>query len=316
MRLHARAIAASSLAALVASCTSLGLGDDPWGGQEEPAIASDPFGPSGDYPVVIGSPYTIGSITYTPDDALNYDAVGYAIADEAGTLGVSASHHTLPLPSYVEVTELDEGRTILVRVERRGPMGSNDLVALSPAAMAQLGITGTTPVRVRRVNPPESERTLLRSDEEASMRMETPGGLLTVLRRKLPAASDAAGIRPEEVPEPRITPTPIPSAAPRPAPMPGPAVTPEPLPDISPTPEPSPEPAEPVATTGYFVQAGAYSERESADRVAAKINGTVYPAGRLWRVRTGPFASAAEAERDLARVRAAGYSDARVVFED
>ena len=309
MRLHAKAIAASSLAALLASCTSLGLGDGGWTAEAEPAVASDPYGPAGDYPVVLGPSYTVGSVTYTPDDALNYDAVGYAIADDPGTLGVSAAHHTLPLPSYVEVTELNEGRTILVRVERRGPMESNDLLALSPAAMAQLGISGTTPVRVRRVNPPETERTLLRSDDTASMRMETPSGLLTVLRRKLPPAPSAAAIRPEEVPEPVGLPTPSPD------PVPSPSAT--PTPEASPIPEPATEPMTVTpASSGYFVQAGAYSERESADRVAAAIDGKVYPAGRLWRVRSGPFASAAEAERDLARVRAAGYRDARVVFED
>lgn len=289
MRLHVKGIAALSLAALAAGCASSGYEDDAYSTTAGTSGASDPYGPAGDYPVVLGPSYTVGGVTYTPDDALNYDEVGYAIPDVSGTLGISGAHHTLPLPSYVEVTELNEGKTILVRIERRGPMTNNQLLALSPAAMAQLGISGATPVRVRRVNPPEQERALLRADQSAPMRIETPEGLLTVLRRNLPAAPTASAIRPEEVPPP--------------------------APGASPTPAPAPSPA-PVATSGYFVQAGAYSERARADRVAAQIDGRVYAAGRLWRVRSGPFASAAEAERDLARVRAAGFRDARVVFED
>src|SRR5690606_15955556 len=63
-------------------------------------------GPQADYPVVIGDPYRIGNVAYTPEDVLNYDEVGYLAAGDAEGRGISASHHTLPLPSYVEVTSL------------------------------------------------------------------------------------------------------------------------------------------------------------------------------------------------------------------
>ncbi len=301
MRLHARIFAIPLTATLVAGCAALGVGDDYVGAQSPGAYAqggvADPAGPAGDYPVVLGPSYTIGEVTYRPDDALNYDEVGYAVRDSSAGPGVTASHHTLPLPSYIEVTELNEGRTALVRVERRGPMASNDLLALSPDAMAQLGISGTPPVRVRRVNPPELERAKLRAGAPTPMRIETPQGLLTVLRRKLPEAPVAGSIRPTLVPSPAVAPSPKPTATPAPAPM----ATPTPV---------------PAATTGYFVQAGAYSEKSRADRVAVQIDAEVYPAGRLWRVRSGPFATAAEANRDLARIRAAGFRDARVVRED
>ncbi len=293
MKLRARILVVSATAILLAGCATLGMEDDYLGDApvsvDDPAAWTDSGGPAGDYPVVIGTPYTIGGVTYRPDDALNYDEVGYVIADLDSGPGVTASHHTLPLPSYVEVTELGGGRTALVRVERRGPMASNNLLALSPEAMSQLGISGTTPVRVRRVNPPEIERARLRMDERAPLRIETPQGLLTVLRRRLPDAPSIVSIRPTPVPSPTIAPTPLPS------------------------PTPAPEPA---ATTGYFVQAGAYSGKSRADRVAARIDAKVYPVGRLWRVRSGPFGTVDEANRDLARIRAAGFGDARVVRED
>jgi len=148
-------------------------------------------GPRADYPVVVGEPYSIAGVEYVPSDTLNYDHVGYVTMDQ-GAMGYSGGHHTLPIPSYVEVTSLDTGRTILVRLERRGPMSSNHLISLAPAALAQLGASAETPVRVRRVNPPEAERFALRAGEPASLRMETPQSLLTVLQRRLPADGGAS----------------------------------------------------------------------------------------------------------------------------
>ena len=134
-----------------------------------PAVARDKLppapatGPAADYPMVLGAPFTIDGVTYTPADTLNYDKVGYAVVDPALGQGISVAHRTLPLPSYAEITSLRTGRTILVRVERRGPMSGNAMIALSPGAAEQLG-TGDplTPIRIRRVNPPEPERALLR----------------------------------------------------------------------------------------------------------------------------------------------------------
>jgi rare lipoprotein A len=217
-------------------------------------------GPQADYPVVLGEPYTVGDVTYTPEDVLNYDEVGYLAADSGN--GVTAAHHTLPLPSYAEVTSLDTGRTILVRVERRGPMDGAGLLAVSPAALEQLEASPGAPVRVRRVNPLEEQRALLRAGGPAQPRMDTPMPLVEVLRRKLP---DLA----------------VPALATAPA-----------LPAIA---EPAP------------------STEERAQRAAQALGGTVMPSGRYFRVRTGPFATRAEAEASLAKVRAAGYSDARIL---
>lgn len=70
---------------------------------------------------------------------------------------VSAAHRTLPLPSWVEVTNLANGRSLLVRVNDRGPFHDPDrrIIDLSYAAAVQLGIdrSGTAPVRVRAVEP-------------------------------------------------------------------------------------------------------------------------------------------------------------------
>lgn len=328
------------LFAALSSCGMLGGHD---------AVLSDALpaapartGPAADYPVVVGNPYQVDGTLYTPVDTLNYDEVGYATLDEAGGDTVSAAHHTLPLPSYVEVTSLTTGRTILVRVERRGPMDGNDLIALSPGAAAQLGDAARAPVRVRRVNPPEPERAALRLGGRAPDRIETPETLLAVLRRKLPGEGSAALAQAKPAPElpaaiatpappssvsvaaglPTLAPTsaspalpPLASLAAASTPVKQPphiaAATPAPEPKAQPKPQPKAEP--PVAPKGaYVVQAGAFSTADRARKVANAIGGSVSRSGKLFRVRTGPFGSRTQAEGSLAKVKAAGYSDARI----
>lgn len=256
--------------------------------------------------MVLGAPFVVDGVTYTPADTLNYDSVGYAeVADGAG---ISGAHRTLPLPSYVEVTSLETGRTILVRLTQRGPMSGGDLVSLSAGAWAQLGAAqgSRLPVRVRRVNPPEAERALLRAGSQAPVRMDTPPGLLSALKRKL-------GIVPVATPIPTaaepVLPKPEPKAAAKTAPV---RVEP---PVVKTTPKPATPKAEPAAapSKGLYVQVGAYSTRARAEAAAKATGGTVSAAGKLWRVRVGPHKDRGQADAALAKVRADGYADARVV---
>jgi len=263
-------------------------------------------GPQADYPVVIGESYSIAGTEYVPADVLNYDEVGYVAADTAGGSGVSGSHHTLPLPSYVEVTSLDTGRTALVRLERRGPMTGHELIALSPGALAQLEIAAGAPVRVRRVNPPEERRALLRAGQQAPLRMDTPMPLVEVLRRKLPATAPvtvraAIAAPPLEVPSDAAQQQPVLASSEPPA-----------LPPIETPSTPAPAPRATTVDSGFVVQAAAFSTAERAERAAKALGGEVSRAGRYYRVRTGPFATRSEAEASLAKVRAAGYTDARI----
>lgn len=181
----------------LSACGVLGGGSHDSGLASASDVPSDPAqranGPAADYPILVGEPYRVGDVEYVPTETLNYDHVGYITTDQ-GAMGYSGAHHTLPIPSYAEVTSLETGRTILIRLNRRGPMSSNHLVALSPAAMAQLGAGPEAPVRMRRVNPPEAQRFMLRAGEAAPLRMDTPNSLLTVLQRRLPQ-SGAASLR-------------------------------------------------------------------------------------------------------------------------
>lgn len=263
-------------------------------------------GPAADYPMVIGEPFVIDGITHTPNDRLNYDAVGYAALGEQGGSSVSVAHRTMPLPSYLEVTALDSGKTILVRVERRGPMTNARLVELSPGAAAQLGIGGNprAPVRIRRVNPPENERAALRSGQAAPTRMETPKSLLAVLTRKLDQQNGVILSPPAATPAvttPAKPPAPLRPAVIKPAAAAAAVGTPKPAASAVP------------GAQGLLVQVAAFSTQDRAKSVAAKLGAQVSGGGRIWRVRMGPFANTAEAQAALAKARAAGYSDARIL---
>jgi rare lipoprotein A len=291
MRLPDKACVAAVASLLLAGCIS-----GPVQARQAPGpIAS---GPQEDYPVVVGDPFTVDGVTYIPQDVLNYDAVGQALAGEVQAAGVAGAHRTLPLPSYVEVTHLETGRTILVRLTERGPMQGNALIALSPSAANELGLSGqpSAPVRVRRVNPPEVERAKLRAGEPVPARMDTPPALLTVLKRKL--ANETVGT------PAALTPAPVSTAAspldPEPVAVPvAPAV-----PDRQATAAP--------ATKGTFVQLGAFSSEANARKAAASVDGHVTKTGKFWVARMGPFATKAEADGALAKARAAGYGDAMV----
>lgn len=308
----------------------VGCGGPGNGGGAALASAPAPIGPAADYPIVVGAPYTVAGVTYTPADVWNYDEVGYVSLDSAGGNAISGANHVLPLPSYAEVTSLETGRTILVRIERRGPMGSHDVVALSPGAAQQLGVAAGTPVRVRRVNPQEPERAALRAGKPAPDRMDTPMSLVNVLKLKLPSGGPPASLAlPKELPSagvdvspklanteppaPALVQSPPVTAAPKPAPQQ--VVAKPPAAQVAPKPPAAKPPATKPATRGFVVQAGAFSTKERAEKVAKALGGQVSKSGSLYRVRTGPFPTRNAADASLAKVKAAGYSDARIYSE-
>ncbi len=113
-------------------------------------------------------PYEVGGVRYTPSAQPHYDKTGLAswygqqgryhtTADgEAFNMDVaSAAHTTLPLPSVVEVTNLDNGRRIRVRVNDRGPFAGGRIIDLSRQGAKDLGFydKGMARVRVRYLGP-------------------------------------------------------------------------------------------------------------------------------------------------------------------
>ena len=68
---------------------------------------------------------------------------------------MTAAHKTLPLPTYVRVTHLENGRSVIVKVNDRGPFHDNRLIDLSYSAAKKLGVTakGTGAVEIEAINP-------------------------------------------------------------------------------------------------------------------------------------------------------------------
>lgn len=114
----------------------------------------------------IGKPYEVNGTWYYPRSNPHYDEVGMASwygrdgaitanGEQYGSSKLTAAHTTLPLPSYVYVTNLANSRTILVRVNDRGPFIAGRIVDLSRAAAEAIGVhsTGVARVRVRYAGP-------------------------------------------------------------------------------------------------------------------------------------------------------------------
>ncbi len=171
---------AVSLAALTMACSN-GGGNTPsrgvssGGGLNRPAFTEEEYGVStsprvagsgsirkGGGSFKLGSPYKVAGRWYVPREEPGYDRAGVAswygddfhgrrtangeIFDKSG---LTAAHPTLPLPSYAYVTNIDTGRTILVRVNDRGPYVSDRLIDLSRASARALGYENQGRARVR-----------------------------------------------------------------------------------------------------------------------------------------------------------------------
>jgi len=296
-RLGAVALAGASLAA----CASV----TPRYAVREPA-AGPPVGGGQGYKT--GAPYQVGGIWYFPHEQPDYDQTGVASwYGDAFNLRPtadgeifdkdlpSAAHTTLPLPSLVEVTNLDNGRKLVVRVNDRGPFVGGRIIDLSHEAARRLGYdrAGLARVRVRYVGPAP-----LRGEET-----------LRYARAQVPARA-----------------APAPQAAPASTPLvkpPAPVMVAElkPLPAPIPAPPPAADAPPAAAPGGFKVQAGAFASAENAqraaDRLAAAGHAAVEPISRggvtLWRVVLDGAADEDAAEALREKAAGIGFADARVI---
>lgn len=151
------------LAIVVAGGCSSGGPDPKLGVSASPRVygANDRIPKGGGF-YKVGRPYSVGGRWYTPRDQPGLDEVGIASWYGDDFHGrktangeiydmnrMSAAHPTLPLPTYAYVTNLDNGRTVLVRVNDRGPYVGNRVIDLSRAAAQALGTKGQGLGRVR-----------------------------------------------------------------------------------------------------------------------------------------------------------------------
>lgn len=110
----------------------------------------------------IGSPYKVEDVQYIPGEDLSYNQTGVAgiIPMELNGSKTSdgetfdsnqmvATSKTLPLPSIVKVTNLDNGNAVVVRVNNRGPFVNTRIMDLSSAAAEKIGLKGTAKVQIQ-----------------------------------------------------------------------------------------------------------------------------------------------------------------------
>ncbi len=157
-------IVAASL--FLANCKTTGV-DPKYGVTVSPRKYNDGDEiPKGNGRYHIGKPYVIAGVTYYPEENPNYRASGIASwygdafhgrltsnGEVFDMRSVTAAHPTLPLPSYVRVTNLTNGRSLVVRVNDRGPFHANRVIDVSVRAADLLGFKhkGTERVRVEYV---------------------------------------------------------------------------------------------------------------------------------------------------------------------
>ncbi|WP_031337959.1 septal ring lytic transglycosylase RlpA family protein [Rhodopseudomonas sp. B29] len=170
LRQAARAVAVAGACLALANCAQNGQFsrvDPKYGVSSSPRVVG--FGepvPKGGGTYRVGKPYVVGGRVYVPEEDVNYRAEGLASwygDDFHGRLtangevfdmaSLSAAHPTLPIPSYARVTNLSNGRSLIVRINDRGPYHGNRLIDVSNKAAELLDFKrkGTARVRVEYV---------------------------------------------------------------------------------------------------------------------------------------------------------------------
>jgi rare lipoprotein A len=206
--------------------------------------------------------------------------------------GMTAAHKTLPLPAYVSVTNLQNGRSVVVRVNDRGPFVGNRIIDLSYTAASRLDMlrNGTAMVEVRALDSPPT--------------VPNPGTTLLSAAQASPSSGQAGA----------AASTGAVSAGAATAPGTSGAATPE-----------SGSAPSAAVRTVLFVQAGAFADPANAEHLAAKLRGGGYGkifvrddliAGRkMYRVRIGPVPDVPEFDRIVAALERSGVHDAHLALD-
>jgi rare lipoprotein A len=163
----ARGAVAVAACLFLANCASsgkfAGRVDPRYGVSSSPRVVAfgDPV-PKGGGTYRVGKPYTVGGRVYVPEEDVNYREEGLASwygDDFHGRLtangevfdmaSLTAAHPTLPMPCYARVTNLSNGKSLIVRVNDRGPYHGNRLMDVSSRAAELLEFKGNGIARVR-----------------------------------------------------------------------------------------------------------------------------------------------------------------------
>ena len=236
--------------------------------------------------------------------------------------GMTAAHKTLPLPAYVRVTNLQNGRSVVVRVNDRGPFVNNRIIDLSYTAASRLDMlrNGTAMVEVRALDYPAAT-----PDPGATLLAAGPP---TPASGQAGAAASAGAASPGTASTGTASPSTGSPAASSGTATSGSATSGAATTGAATTGAVTAESASapiPAVRTVLFVQAGAFADPANAERLAAKLRGGGYGkifvrddfiAGRkMYRVRIGPVADVPEFDRIVAALQRAGVRDAHLALD-
>ena len=254
----------------------------------------------------VGDPYEIEGVWYYPKEDPDYRQTGIASwygkpfhgrATANGEIydmnGLTAAHKTLAMPTYARVTNLENGQALTVRINDRGPFVHGRIIDLSRRAAQVLGFKekGVARVRVEAVPSPE--------EVEIAKKPVTPDKDRFAVK-----AAPVAVVQAAHLPPPA-------------------GVTMAPTPEVPKPPAGNGAEAWIPKPTNLYVQAGAFSFLENAERLRKRLadftKASVAPARvdgqELFRVRVGPIASLDQADATLERLIDNGHIDARIIVD-
>ncbi|WP_296261463.1 endolytic peptidoglycan transglycosylase RlpA [uncultured Enterobacter sp.] len=240
---------------------------------------------------------------------------------------ITAAHPTLPIPSYARVTNLANGRMIVVRINDRGPYGNDRVISLSRAAADRLNTSNNTKVRIDPIivaqdgtlsGPGTACTTVAKQTYALPARPDLSGGMGGASTPAEPAQpqGEVRAISNDTLQSGDSTGAPVKSSGflgapttlssgvlegsePTPAPVVAAPVT-QPAPVTAPAPTQS-APAPAAASGSYVVQVGAVSDQARAQQYQQRLSqqfsvpGRVEQNGAVWRIQMGPFASKSQA---------------------
>ncbi len=273
----------------------------------------------------VGNPYTIDGVRYYPKEEFNRVETGVASWYGPGFHGKStangerydqqdhtAAHRTLQMPAIVRVTNLDNGLSTVVRVNDRGPYAHNRVIDLSRAAAQELNMIRAGIARVRIEQLPAESRLVKDVAVGGGGPGEQRDALVQYASAGRPAAPTVAVAPPPPPPPPAVQ-------------QPAPTVQspPEPVSPRTPPPLQAPPVVAATSSGGYYVQTGAFSSMDNAERQRGLIRSYGFSEisqastnGReVYRVRLGPYTTSDAAGIVADRLKRSGYGDARVVAD-
>jgi rare lipoprotein A len=296
--------------------------------------------PHGAYKV--GNPYQIDGVWYYPAEDYGYDETGIASWYGPGfhekftangevfdQNDLTAAHRTLPMPCFVRVTNLDNGRAIVLRVNDRGPYARGRIIDVSRRSAQLLGFEGGGTAKVRVQIMANESRELA----DALRNGGAAAGAVMVARMQSqpgeppPAAAprnsvDSTPLAPPPSATPAVTPQPSQAASPPAQTQPPPAAA-APV-ELAALPDPTGQVRQvPPKRTSIFVQAGAFANRDNAVRLSnqlksfgpSQVSPVTVAGQQLYRVRLGPLGSVEEGDRTLDLVVNSGHPEARLVVD-